>query len=389
MGRHGENIRKRKDGRWEARVIDSYSLNGKAHYRYLYGKTYQEVKNKKKNLIAIIRVSSDVMSGQKDELKITFEQLVKEWLEFRKDSVKESTFANYTNLVEKHLLPVLGTVYLSSMTTELLDEFLRTKLNSGRLDGMGGLSPKTVADLRSVLLMSIEYARRRNYFCPVNNKVFYPKTIRSEARALTRSEQAKLEQFCFVSDGFIELGILVALYGGLRIGEICALQWGDINFAEGTVSVSKTIIRIRNLIPDSSKKTRIVIGHPKTTSSIRLVPLPSFILNHIKKHCGECEEYLLTGTRAFMEPRICLDKYKKILRRAGIQDYTFHALRHTFATRCVESDFDIKSLSEILGHANVSTTLQRYVHPSLELKKTQIERLENISVYGQNYGREK
>lgn len=386
MGRHGENIRKRKDGRWEARVIDSYSLDGKAHYRYLYGRTYQEVKEKKRDLTVMLKVEPERISGQGSGLKITFGQLIWEWLASRKGTVKESTYANYATLIEKHLIPELGKVYLSDLTTDILDGFLKDKLNVGRMDGKGGLAPKTVADLRSVLLMGIEYARKQGYSCPVKGELFYPRNARPGIRVLSRNEQARLEHFIFSSQGYVELGILIALYGGMRIGEICALQWGDIDFSNGTVNISKTLIRIRNMAANPENKTKVIIDRPKTINSIRVVPLPSFVLNHIKKYRRNCEAYLLTGTSAFMEPRICLSNYKKVLRQAGLPDHTFHVLRHTFATRCVENDFDIKSLSEILGHANVSTTLQRYVHPSMELKKEQMERLGDLSVYGQNYG---
>lgn len=386
MGRHGENIRKRKDGRWEARVIDSYSLDGKAHYRYLYGKTYQEVKEKKRDLIIMLKVESEKISDRNNELKITFGQLIWEWLVSRKGTVKESTYANYATLIEKHLIPELGKIHLSALTTDILDEFLKDKLNVGRMDGKGGLAPKTVTDLRSVLLMGIEYAHKQGYLCPVKGDLFYPRNTRPDIRVLSKNEQEKLERFIFSSQGYVELGILIALYGGMRIGEICALQWGDIDFSDGTVNISKTLIRIRNMTADSENKTKVIIDCPKTASSVRVVPLPSFVLNHLKKYQRGHEEYLLTGTSVFMEPRICLNNYKKILKQAGIPDYTFHVLRHTFATRCVENKFDIKSLSEILGHANVSTTLQRYVHPSMELKKKQMERLGNLSVYGQNCG---
>lgn len=388
MGRHGENIRKRKDGRWEARVIDAYSPDGKAHYRYLYGKTYQDVKNKKNEFIATLKVSITTMHTQKDSLKITFGQLMNEWLYSRKGSIKDSTFANYANLIEKHLLPGLGNMYLATITTAVLDNFLKTKLEAGRLDGSGGLSSKTVTDLRSVLLMIVAYAQNHDYFCPVNCKVFYPQNIQPDIQVLTRNEQAKLEKVLFTSCGFIELGILTALYGGLRIGEVCALQWGDIDFSDGTVNINKTIIRIRDLTPNSSRKTKVIIDRPKTARSIRIVPLPSFVLQHLKSYCCKEKDYILTGTSSFMEPRTCLQQYKKLLKQAGLPDYTFHTLRHTFATRCVENNFDTKSLSEILGHANVSTTLQRYVHPSLELKKLQMERLESISIYGQTCGQE-
>ena len=202
-------------------------------------------------------------------------------------------------------------------------------------------------------------------------------------------EQEQLEQILFHNPEPLKIGILIALYGGLRIGELCALQWGNLHLETGTVTVNRTLIRIRDLAPNALRKTKLLIDHPKTESSNRIIPLPSFIIDLLREHRQNDESYLLTGTFMYLEPRTCREKYKKILEKAGLRPFTFHALRHTFATRCIESNFDVKSLSEILGHSNISTTLQRYVHPSLELKREQMERLEKISIWGQKNGREK
>ena len=388
MGRRGENIRKRKDGRWEARVICCYDCSGKAKYRSVYGKSYQEVCEKRNVLLTVdgthSAASKKEPSYSKD--KITFRELMVDWLSNKKDSIKESTFAHYTNLLENHLLPELGNCYLSALTADYLDLFLKRKLSSGRLDGKGGLSPKTVTDIRSILLSGLEYAYQHQYSCGIDRKLFYPRNHQSDIKVLTRSEQVRLEKVLFDDPKPLHLGILTSLYGGLRIGEVCALQWGDFHFESGTIYVSKTMIRVKDMDPNALKKTKIIISPPKTENSVRTIPMPSFIMDFLKNYQKEQDHYLLTGTRAYVEPRVCLCKYKKVLRLAGLQPYTFHTLRHTFATRCVESGFDPKSLSEILGHANVTTTLQRYVHPSIEMKKEQMNRLEKISVKGQISG---
>ena len=166
MGRHGENIRKRKDGRWEARVISSYKPDGKAIYRSVYGKTYLEAKEKRNDLLrSTAAISSRCEKTGSSKGKITLEEVAWEWLAARKDSIKESTYAHYTNLVRRHLLPCLGPRRLYALTPEVLDGFLREKLRTGRADGKGGLSPKTVADIRSVLLQILLYAQRRQYPC--------------------------------------------------------------------------------------------------------------------------------------------------------------------------------------------------------------------------------
>lgn len=390
MGKHGENIRKRKDGRWEARLISEYDGTGKAKYRSFYGKTYMEAKEKRN---AYLRSGAEAQYQQKvnsmDKRKILVSQIMMEWLDSRRDAVKESTYAHYKNLAGTHILPKLGRIPLGSLTPENINQFLKVLLSSGRIDGKGGLSPKTVADIRSVLLLALEYARSSQYPCPDLGKIFSPHVTRPEMKVLTLEQQEKLENYLFRNPGPMELGILITLYGGLRIGELCALQWRDIHFESGTLQVSKTILRIQKEDRDKGKKTQVLISRPKTDSSNRLIPLPGFLLEFLRNFRQGSEVYLITGTKFYLEPRMCLEKYKKILKKAGLESHTFHTLRHTFATRCVEKGFDPKSLSEILGHANINTTLQNYVHPSIDLKKEQMDRLEQVSVWGQNKGQNK
>lgn len=390
MCKHGENIRKRKDGRWEARLISEYDGTGKAKYRSFYGKTYLEAKEKR---ISYLRNGAEAQHQQKinitDKSKILVSHIMIKWLDSRKDSVKESTYAHYKNLAETHILPGLGRIPLAALTSENINQFLKELLSSGRVDGKGGLSPKTVADIRSVLLLALEYARSKQYPCPDLDKIFSPHVSRPEMKVLTLEQQEKLENYLFQHPGPMELGILITLYGGLRIGELCALQWRDIHFESGTLQVSKTILRIQKEDRDKEKKTQVLISRPKTDSSNRLIPLPGFLLEFLRNFRQESESYLLTGTKFYLEPRMCLEKYKKILEKAGLESHTFHTLRHTFATRCVEKGFDPKSLSEILGHANINTTLQNYVHPSIDLKKEQMNRLEQVSVWGQSKGQDR
>lgn len=390
MCKHGENIRKRKDGRWEARLISEYDGTGKAKYRSFYGKTYLEAKEKR---ISYLRNGAEAQHQQKinitDKSKILVSYIMIKWLDSRKDSVKESTYAHYKNLAETHILPGLGRIPLVALTLENINQFLKELLSSGRVDGKGGLSPKTVADIRSVLLLALEYARSKQYPCPDLDKIFSPHVSRPEMKVLTLEQQEKLENYLFQHPGPMELGILITLYGGLRIGELCALQWRDIHFESGTLQVSKTILRIQKEDRDKEKKTQVLISRPKTDSSNRLIPLPGFLLEFLRNFRQESESYLLTGTKFYLEPRMCLEKYKKILEKAGLESHTFHTLRHTFATRCVEKGFDPKSLSEILGHANINTTLQNYVHPSIDLKKEQMNRLEQVSVWGQSKGQDR
>lgn len=381
MGRRGENIRKRKDGRWEARFISRYDMAGRAVYRSVYGRTYLEAKEKRNVLIGKETGVPDFgTSAYRDMKKVTVSQLLEEWMNWKKDMIKESTFVRYNSLINKHIRPELGGYYLASLSAETVNTFLRNKLRGGKKGGESGLSAKTVLDIRSVLILSLEYARQQKYPCLITGKLFSPRNQQPAIQVLTREEQERLEEILFDDPQPVELGILIALYGGLRVGEICALQWGDIQLENGIVRVSKTMMRIPDLDSDSVRKTKILIDCPKTESSNRIIPLPAFLVEFLSEYRREGEAYILTGTTSFMEPRLCQRRYKKVLERANLPCFTFHTLRHTFATRCVEKGFDPKSLSEILGHANVSTTLQRYVHPSLDVKKEQMERLAKVSV---------
>lgn len=383
MGRHGENIRKRADGRWEARYIQYHNAKGKAVYRYIYGKSYQEVK--KKRTLAMAEEPTIPLKAEQGA-KLTFYHLAEEWLLIKKCQVKESTYANYVNTLEKHLLPQLGNCCISAMTTQTLEVFLQDKLIQGRLDGKGGLSKKTVSDIRSLLRMILQYAKRMGYFCPSDLTFSTPTGNIPQVEIFQKEECKQLEQLLFSETRTIHLGILIALYGGLRIGEVCALQWKDFNFQEGTVNICKTVIRILNLDKNAQKKTKVLIEPPKTECANRIIPLPQQIVSYLENVRKEPEVYVLTGKENFMEPRVCLENYKKILKQAGIKDHTFHALRHTFATRCVELGFDIKTLSEIMGHSNISITMQRYVHPTMEQKRAQMNKLSFSYIHGQTSG---
>lgn len=317
---------------------------------------------------------------------ILFKEALREWQNSKKGLVKESTYVNYSNLIESHLVPDIGAYALSSVSTELLNDYLKKKLCSGRLDGKGGLSPKTVYELRSVLIYTIKYAKQSGYSCKIaDDRLFCPKGRKPQIRVFTRQEQERLEAYLFQETSPLHISILVTLYSGLRIGELCALKWGDIHLSNGVISIKRIISRIRDLSPDAPTKTKIIIDLPKTECSSRDIPLPDFIVEFLGRFRQEKEVYLLTGTKKYMEPRSCLNNYKQVLLKAGLEDFNFHTLRHTFATRCVESGFDVKSLSEILGHANVNTTMQRYVHPSMDLKRKEMNKLEQICVCGQNF----
>ena len=192
---------------------------------------------------------------------------------------------------------------------------------------------------------------------------------------MSEEDRIRLEQSIIEQRSLTGLGILFTLFTGVRIGELCGLRWEDIDFREYTVRIRRTVERIADLDPQSSQKTKVVLSVPKTESSVRIIPIPEFLMQFLLLYRCEACCYLLTGNKKYTEPHQYYVRYRKYLRRNHIEEYSFHALRHTFATRCVEAGFDPKTLSEILGHANVTTTMSIYVHPTIQQKRVQMERL--------------
>lgn len=199
---------------------------------------------------------------------------------------------------------------------------------------------------------------------------------KKEMRVLSQEEQKKLVAYLMQDLDVCKLGILVALYTGLRVGELCALRWEDIG--KDSITVRRTIQRLKK---DNTNGTELHIGSPKTKTSLRTIPIPSFLQDQIEpfRKLELAESYFLATTPGeVIEPRVMQYRFSRYLKDAGIDKANFHALRHTFATRCVEAGFEIKSLSEVLGHANVQTTLNKYVHSSFDLKRTNMELLSLI-----------
>jgi len=175
---------------------------------------------------------------------------------------------------------------------------------------------------------------------------------------------------------YLKAGILICLFMGIRIGELCALKWQDIDLEADEIRISKTIQRIKNTEPNPTTKTKIIIDTPKSETSIRAIPIPDFLFKILKALKSNNDCYFLTGKPdKFIEPRLYQMKFKKFLEECKIRDVTFHTLRHTFATRAVESGFDTKSLSEIIGHTDINFTYRRYVHPSMIHKKAHLEKM--------------
>lgn len=316
-------------------------------------------------------------SNQKKQL---FDYILRRWLQSVKLSVKESTYARYFQLVDSHLIPLLGKYPIDKVSTQLIEQTVQHWLVSGRLDGQGGLSAKTVSDLLTILKATMKYAACNGYSVKCNLQMITVKKQRKEMRVLSVSEQKELVHFLMKDITLQKLGIFFALFTGIRVGELCALQWKDLDLENGILRISKTMQRIQDVTAREPSKTKIVISTPKSEHSFREIPLTDFVIELLRKYQSFPNAFLLTGvSNRFIEPRTMQNCFQKYIKQCGIESASFHTLRHTFATRCMETGFDVKSLSEILGHANVNITLNRYVHASLDFKRANMDKLAQVA----------
>lgn len=376
MAKRGENIYKRKDGRWEARIIRGYNENGKALYAYFYGRTYKEAKDKIFMSLPYTKCNQD-NSYKVVQNKLHFEHVLDTWLDNLKIKLKKSSYVKYFNLINNHIKPSLGNYPLSDLTGTVLNAYIAEKLKSGNINTSEGLSEKTVKDIITVIKSVLRFAKDEALLPDVNVNLVLPREKAKDMRVLTKDEQAVLEEYLCSDIDESKLGLLLCIYTGLRIGEICALKWNDISLKEKILTVNRTMQRVQTLEADCPSKTEVIITHPKSNRSSRIIPLPDCLIDKLKTFRPICQNaYLLTGdTERFIEPRTYQNRFKTYIANCGIKDANFHSTRHTFATRCVEVGFEIKSLSEILGHANVNITLDRYVHPSFDMKRINMNKL--------------
>ncbi len=372
MAKRGENITKRKDGRWEARVIADRTAEGKAIYRSFYGKTYREAKEKRRLFLQETNIPSKNKRG-----KVLFHEVLSDFLVHEKYCVKESTYARYIAIVNGHLRPFFGNVPLSEISGRMIEAFSNEKIENGRLDGKGGLSSKRVRDILSVLSLVLRYAGRQDLDMAKDIYFSKPKQYKKEIAVFTKEEEMQLISFLREEENVQKFGVLLSLFTGMRIGELCALKWENIDLSTGTIHVCGTLLRIPNTERDGSTKTKLIEDKPKTLSSERDIPIPRALIPEFSSYQkgDQGDIYFLTGTTSPIEPNNYYMKYRRWLTHAGVAHHSFHTLRHTFATRCIENGFDAKSLSEILGHADVKITLDRYVHSSMELKRQNMDRL--------------
>lgn len=369
MPKRGENIRKRKDGRWEGRYKKTTVENGKTRYGSVYGKTYKEVKEKLKDY------HNSLPQASINHAEKTLGYILKLWQETNHMKHKGATETKYEYLIERHILPELGSICLSYLTVNILNNFAEQKLTTGRLDRKGGLSSSYVRSMMIIITSAIKYAVDEGICSPLKSGTYIPPVEKNELEIIPPIQQKHFENYILSDINETKFGIYLSLNCGLRIGEVCALRWDDIDIENKVIHVRNTVARVK----DKSGTTKLIIDSPKTRASLRDIPIHSKMIPVIIQMKNlAVSPFVISNTNRFVSPRTYEYRYHRILEQCGIDSYNYHILRHTFATRCVIAGVDVKTLSEILGHSNVSITLNTYVHPTMDMKLNQIEKLNQI-----------
>lgn len=297
---------------------------------------------------------------------ILFEQICEEWLSYKKPRIKESTYSNYKFTIDRFLKVKFDGKTLGFFTSYNFNQYIEQLQEK--------LANKTTRKIGVILKSILRYAERKYDFDFKLDLITLPLIDPKEISIFNEKERLKLEKHLSKSQDIKELGIYISLYAGLRIGEACALKWSDIDFENKLINITHTLQRVYVDKDD----TKVVITNPKTKQSLRKIPIARDLLTKLKemKKYYENDDYILTGrSDRFVEPIGYRYTYKKVLRECRLQYKNYHCLRHTFATRCIRVGMDVKSLSEILGHSNISVTLSIYVHSSYEIKKKFIDKL--------------
>lgn len=360
MGRHGENIRKRSDGRWEARYVKYDEEKGKKTCHSVYGHTYEEAKSKR--AAALFRgereyADKDSFTQKSAALAdVTFGATAEEWLAALKSRQKQSTCEKYGFIYRSFLKEAIGNIPLEMITEKLVQQ----KLASGRITS-GSIQKSIFCVLNRIL----QYASERYNTAFPEIKRHTAAVYANKAETFTKSEQAMLLSALYAKMDRFSLAVLLCLFTGIRLGELCGLKWTDIDFTGRTLTVKRTVQRL--YAEDLGTRTALMLTPPKSHNSKRKIPLHDAVIKQLMKFQDE-KEYVFGGDKP-LDPRTMQNHYKKLLKEAGVSYKNFHTLRHTYATNCIEGGADVKSLSEMLGHSNVKTTLNYYVHPSMDTKR--------------------
>lgn len=360
MARHGENIYKRKDGRYEGRYVIGKTITGKTRFGYVYGYQYSEVRRELLLKKAEYAKNTAAFNG-------VCRSTVGDWMLFWMEnellgSIKTFSYQTYMNLLNRYLLPALGNIPLYSVTPGIVNDYVHHLEETG-------LAYSTIKSAYRLLSAAMRYALDEGKIqknpC---RKIRIQRPEQTEQRVLTRGEQKMLRKSASDRD----LPVILSLYTGMRLGEVCALKWSDIDWEKKTITVRRTVQRvIRNGHVDNSGKTMLMIGTPKSLRSHRVIPVPDFILVQLKKlaKSGAPDSFVFSVSTKAAEPRTIQRRFKRLMDNLGISGVHFHTLRHSFATRLLELGVDVKTVSVLLGHGSVRTTLDFYAHSLIDQQR--------------------
>lgn len=293
-----------------------------------------------------------------------FKKAAKKYLESQKYRLRPSSYANYSHLLYKRIIPEIGEIKVRDFGKKDLQEFVNITLKKN-------YSKHGVRDCVSLIKLVLRFSAENGWCEEQIMQVTYPKkTDTKKDHLFAEDDYKRLYDYCMENSGYRTLPTLLAMVTGLRIGEVCGLRWADIDTAKGILSVERSVKRI--CVP--GEKSVLEISEPKTASSTRIVPIPESVIPILVKERKEPEIYLSSGTEKPLEPRSYRQKYIRILDNLGIERHTFHDLRHTFASRCINHGGDARAVADILGHVNVEMTLNVYTHSTSDHRREIIER---------------
>ncbi len=370
MARKGENIYHRKDGRWEGRYIKGRRHNGKPRFGYIYAYSYLEVKRELTVMKAEVSKKPAPVLVYRDG---TLEAWVDFWLEvLTKPYVDISTYRTYRSQAYTHIIPWIGGIQLSKLTEDMVQDFVNEIKKS--------LAPSMIHNVCRLLKSMLVSAKDKKLIGEVPfGKIRKPQNKPKRPRVLAVSEQARLEREAVKSG---ELESLVSLYTGIRLGELCALRWQDLDFEENMLYVNHTLKRVP--CTEGPMKTMVVLAKPKTDNSQREMPVPVFLMKQLKdkmlrEQATESDFVFQSKSGGFVDPRTMQAKFARRMKQLKIRGAHFHTLRHTFATRCLELQVGIETLSEFLGHSSPQITVKYYAHCTRDNKIMSINRLRPIA----------
>ncbi len=369
MSRRGANIYKRKDGRWEGRIVDEGAEKGERKYRSVYGENYNDVKAKLDLMKKSWKPEGEPVKGSMADVMYT-------WMKEKGPLWKKSTYAAYRQVTDKYIIPCLGNVRADKVDGRALMDFAESIRREAEDEPV---SEEYIRNICGIALRALRYVKKKyHYAIEIPENQIMP-IKRGQVMLPGEKDMAVLEKYLLenAQDNTC-LGILIAFYTGMRIGEICALTWEDVSLTEGVIYIRRNLQRVKTGAGDVGKSsTEILVQAPKTSASFRIIPIPPVLAPLLKKYRREDGEYIIKGKKkAWVEPRTLQYRFARILESCGIEGFHFHMLRHAFATRCMDKGFDAKSLSEILGHSSVQVTLNLYVHSSLQHKKELMEKFD-------------